>query len=410
MPRTVLFARVCRAISFGLIFTLSLAGVGDAAATRAGGEMPLGAIVPSSGPFAEWGKANTIVMQMVEHEVNASGGINGAKLKIIVDDDGAKPEQAASLVRKLADDDNVLAIAGPLTSSSAEVAFPVANQLGIVSTAQASSKPGVAAKNRPWAFRDTIDEGILAEGTIPVFKAMFKPKSVAIVYDAKDAVSTAIATKIFPAELKKFGIVVANESKPESFNTGDLDLSAQVTALKALKPDGLVIGADYSQAVTVIREMKKQGLMVPVIGGSPLISTAILKAAPDLPIIAPATYYVGLGGPAARFTKDLDSRFKLSSTLPAGTEPSMYDANIYEIAHMYIAAIRHDALADSPRDLKNDRTKIRDYLANMRNFPGLGGPISFNKDGDATKRFFVLMGKNEKWTEEKTLCSAPTGC
>ncbi len=407
---SISFARGTRAIAIGLAVTLIPGGTVGAAGPGAGGEVRLGAIVPSSGPFAEWGKANTIVLQMVEDEVNASGGINGSKLKIMVYDDGAKPDQAANLERKLADDDKVLAIAGPLTSSSAEVAFPVANQLEVVSTSQASSKPGVAGKNRPWAFRDTIDEGIFAKGTIPVFKAMFKPKSVAIIYDAKDAVSTAIATKIFPPTLKEFGISVLNENKPESFNTGDLDVSAQVTALKALKPDGLVIGADYSQAVTVIREMKKQGLMIPVIGGSPLISTAILKAAPDLPIIAPATYYVGLGGPAARFTSDLENRFKKSSTLPAGTEPSMYDANIYEIAQMYVAAIRRGAITGSSGSLKNDRTKIRNYLAEMRNFPGLSGPISFNKDGDATKRYFVVLGKNGKWTEQKTLWSATVGC
>ncbi len=56
-----------------------------------------------------------------------------------------------------------LAVAGPLTSSACEVTFPVANQMKIVSTSQASSKPGVAKANRPWAFRNTVDEGILAK-------------------------------------------------------------------------------------------------------------------------------------------------------------------------------------------------------------------------------------------------------
>ena len=53
----------------------------------------------------------------------------------------------------------------------------------------------------------------------------------------------------------------------------------------------MVISADYSQAVTVIREMKRQGMMKPVIGSTQLISSAILKAAPEIPIVAPATFY-----------------------------------------------------------------------------------------------------------------------
>ncbi len=85
-------------------------------------------------------------------------------------------------------------------------------------------------------------------------------KTVAVIYDVKDAVSTAIATKIMPKVFADNGIKVLNESDAFSFNTGELDVSAQVTKLKALNPDGVVIGADYSQAITVLREMKRQGL------------------------------------------------------------------------------------------------------------------------------------------------------
>jgi branched-chain amino acid transport system substrate-binding protein len=347
---------------------------------------------------------------MLEDQVNAAGGVNGAKLHIIIYDDGAKPDQAARLARKLAEDDKVLAIAGPLTSSAAEVTFPVINQLGITATSQASSKPGLAAKNRPWAFRNEVDEPANARATVPFFKAKYGVKSVAVIYDAKDAVSSSIGTSVLPAALKKDGITVLNESKPESFNTGDLDVSAQVTALKALKPGGIVIAADYSQAITVLREMKKQGLDVPVLGGGPLISTSILQAAPDIPIVTAATIYSGLGGRAATFSKELSARFAKAGTLPPGTEPSMYDANIYEIVEMYVDAIEHAGVTNKPADLQSDRTKIRDFMASLKRFPGLGGPISFNRDGDAIKRFYVVVGQGGKWTAEKAACSAPNGC
>ncbi len=204
-------------------------------ASKAEDQIKIGAIVPSSGPFAEWGRANTATLTMLEKQINDAGGVNGAKLKIVIYDDGAKPAEAANALRKLAGDDGVLAIAGPLTSSACEVTFPVANQSQIVSTSQASSKPGVAKANRPWAFRDTVDEGILAKTSVPYFKTAFGVKSVVVIYDAKDAVSTAIATKIMPKVLAADGIQVLNENDLVSFNTGDLDVSAQITKLKALK-------------------------------------------------------------------------------------------------------------------------------------------------------------------------------
>ena len=247
------WVRACYAAA-ALGTVLSAAG-GAVYAQQGGREIVLGAVVPSSGPFAEWGRANTTTLQMLEKQVNAAGGINGAKLRIAILDDATKPAQATNDLRKLAGDDKALAVAGPLTSSAAEVAFPVANEMKIVSTSQASSKPGVAKLNRPWAFRNTIDEGVLGQTTVPYYKKAFNIKTVTIIFDAKDATAATVGTKIMPSLMKDNAIEVLNASDPLSFNTGDLDVSAQVTKMKALNPDGVVVSADYSQAVTVIREM-----------------------------------------------------------------------------------------------------------------------------------------------------------
>ena len=83
------------------------------AAAQAQNIITLGAIVPSSGPFAEWGRANTATLQMLEKQVNEAGGVNGAKLKIVILDDDAKPAQAANDLRKLAGDDQVAGGGGP---------------------------------------------------------------------------------------------------------------------------------------------------------------------------------------------------------------------------------------------------------------------------------------------------------
>ncbi|MGM4992386.1 ABC transporter substrate-binding protein [Tardiphaga sp. 841_E9_N1_2] len=373
-------------------------------------EIAIGAVVPSSGPFAEWGRSNTVTLKMLEQQTNDAGGINGAKLKITILDDAAKPAQAASSLRKLAGDEKVLAVAGPLTSSAAEVTFPVANEMKVVSTSQASSKPGVAKLNRPWAFRNTIDEGVLAKTTVPFYKKAFNIKTVAVIFDAKDATASTVGKAIMPAVLKANDIIVANENDLLSFNTGDLDVSAQVTKLKALNPDGVVVSADYSQAITVLREMKRQGLIKPVVGATQLISSAILKAAPEIPVIAPATFYATMTGPAPeKFTATLTPLLRKESGLPKDIEPSMYDANIYEIVSMYIDAIKKTGVTGKPADLEADRTKIRDHLAKLEGFAGLGGPIGFNDDGDAIKAFYVLQGQNGAWDTKVKGCSSAPG-
>jgi branched-chain amino acid transport system substrate-binding protein len=391
----------------GLLAAGAIAG-GPAKAADA--EIVLGAIVPSSGPFAEWGRTNTATLQMLEKQINEGGGINGAKLRILILDDATKPAQATNNLRKLAGDDHVLAIAGPLTSSAAEVTFPVANEMKVVSTSQASSKPGVAKLNRPWAFRNTIDEGVLGRTTVPYYKQAFGIKTVAIIFDAKDATAATVGGKIMPGLMKDNGIEIANANDPLSFNTGDLDVSAQVTKIKALNPDGVVVSADYSQAVTVIREMKRQGVIKPVVGSTQLISSAILKAAPEIPIVAPATFYASMAGDKPeKFVKELTPVLRKISGLPAEIEPSMYDANIYEIASIYIEAVKKAGVTGKPDDLEADRTRIRDYMAKLSGFAGLGGPIAFNEDGDAIKAFYIVQGQNGTWQSKVRGCSAPDG-
>jgi branched-chain amino acid transport system substrate-binding protein len=391
----------------GLSAALAVAAALPARAQTA--EIALGAIVPSSGPFAEWGRANTVTLQLLEKQVNDGGGINGAKLHIVILDDATKPAQATNNLRKLSGDDHVLAVAGPLTSSAAEVTFPVANEMKTVATSQASSKPGVAKLNRPWAFRNTIDEGVLGRTAVPYFKKTFNIKTVAIIFDAKDATAAAVGGRIMPALMKENEIEVVN-TDPLSFNTGDLDVSAQVTKMKALNPDGVVVSADYSQAVTVLREMKRQGMIKPVVGSTQLISSAILKAAPEIPVIAPATFYATMkGDKPEKFVAELQPLLRKTAGLPPEIEPSMYDANIYEIASIYIAAIKTSGATGKPEDLDADRTKIRDYMAKLEGFPGLGGPIGFNDDGDAIKAFYVLQGQNGAWDSKVRGCSAAPG-
>ena len=380
----------------------------SAVAQNAAREIALGAIVPSSGPFAEWGRTNTATLQMLEKQLNAAGG--GAKYRIVIMDDGARPAQATNNLRKLAGDDKVLAVAGPLTSSAAEVTFPVANEMKVVATSQASSKPGVAKLNRPWAFRNTIDEGVLGRTTVPYFKKTFNIKSVAIIYDAKDATASTVGSRIMPALMKENDIAILNENDPLSFNTGDLDVSAQVTKLKSLNPDGVVVSADYSQGVTVIREMKRQGLIKPVVGATQLISSAILKAAPEIPIVAPATFYATMKSEnAEKFVKELTPVLRGISGLPREIEPSMYDANIYEIISMYVDAVKKTGVTGKAEDLEADRAKVRDYMTKLVGFAGLGGPIGFNDDGDAIKAFYIVQGQNGAWETKVRGCSTAPG-
>jgi branched-chain amino acid transport system substrate-binding protein len=87
----------------------------------------------------------------------------------------------------------------------------------------------------------------------------------------------------------------------------------------------------------------------------------------------------------------------------------MYDANISEILGMYLEAIKNASVTAKPEDLEADREKIRDYVAKLKTYEGLEGPIGFNADGDAIKAFYVVQGQNGAWDTKVRGCSSAGG-
>ena len=199
-----------------------------------------------------------------------------------------------------------------------------------------------------------------------------------------------------------------NANDPLSFNTGDLDVSAQVTKMKALNPDGVVVSADYSQAVTVLREMKRQGMIKPVVGSTQLISSAILKAAPEIPIVAPATFYATMkGDKPEKFVNELQPLLRKTSGLPPEIEPSMYDANIYEIASIYIDAIkkaRRHRQAGRPRRRPHQDPRLHGQA--RRALPASAARSASTTTATPSRRSIIVQGQNGAWESKVRGCSA----
>jgi branched-chain amino acid transport system ATP-binding protein len=107
-------------------------------------EILLGNLFAGAGPFATLAKTNEIAAQMAVEEINAAGGVGGKNLKIVSFDTAGKPEQAVVGVRKLAQDDKVMAIIGPFSSGECRVAFPAGERSGVVIMSMASSAPKLA--------------------------------------------------------------------------------------------------------------------------------------------------------------------------------------------------------------------------------------------------------------------------
>src|SRR5215471_1439340 len=81
-----------------------------------------------TGTTATFGISTKNGVEMAADEANKAGGVLGKKVRVIVEDDQGKPEEAQTVVTKLVNKDRVLAVLGEVASSRSLAAAPVCQQ------------------------------------------------------------------------------------------------------------------------------------------------------------------------------------------------------------------------------------------------------------------------------------------
>src|SRR2546423_15476718 len=108
-------------------------------------ELVLGYLTAETGPFVSLSRTNEVAARVAVDEINAAGGVNGKKLRYISFDTAGNPGQTVVGLRKLAEDDKVLAIVGPFSSGQVQVAAPAADGTCVMIVAMGSSGPMLEA-------------------------------------------------------------------------------------------------------------------------------------------------------------------------------------------------------------------------------------------------------------------------
>ena len=374
------------------------------------GKIKIGVIQPLTGVGTDSGQRVHIAMKQAEAEINAAGGIKGIPIEIIITDSASRPTESVMMLRKLTESDKVLAIIGPHYSSEAEVNFPAGNKIGIVQICTASSKPGVAQANRPWAFRNTLTEDKVAIPVVKTVKADYGVKKAALVIDVKEAVCASLGKSVFPEAMKIEGVEIINKDAPITFETNKPEFLAEVTRMIQLKADGCMLASLGPDALNFMTEARRQGVpeKFPFFTGSTVFEGEVPerggKAVNNL--VAGAVWYKEMPSPKNQaFVKGFAQMApKLYPQL--APFPTYYAVNAYDALYMVKEAMEKTGTTNKPQDLAQDRIKIRDYLAKLKNYDGIGSK-GFNSVGDGVKNVSVLRTWNGKWELIKEFGAAP---
>ncbi len=378
-------------VLLGASALLALLAAGPA---RADDELILGYMMAKSGPYVSLANTNEVAVDMAVEEINAKGGINGRKIKVVKFDTAGDPKQATTAVRSFAKDENALAIIGPFSSSEVRTTFPVGEREGIPQMSMASSAPGLT-KGFTYGFRNTTDEGKVIEEVLGAIKDKKLPMaSGAAAYATDDVVSKAIGTKVVPAMFTKFGIPLKGSV---DFQLAAFDLSPQVAQLKQLAPDIVGLGSPPEGAVNIAKELKRQGVKTRLIGGTTIADPELPKrmdgAGDNLTI--GTTFFAGANATTKAFADEFAKRTKAGGY--QRTDPNQMDASVYDIVYLYAAAMEKAGVTGAKDKVAAERAAIRDQLAKLKDYPAMEGSISFT-DGDAVKPVYILEVKDGAWT------------
>lgn len=374
--------------------TALAAGVAGVRPTLASDPIRIGINLERTGNAASYGGHVLIATQIAAEEINSAGGINGRLVELVIEDNRTLPEQAVIATRNL-DQAGVVAIVGPVQSSQARTAFPATNRAKVVSISSGSSAPGISAQNRPWAFRNAaIDKAILGSTADVLRRRYPDAKTIWLTYDPKDAYETFLTKIVAPPELKRVGLEILNQDAPMEIPAEANDHSVFVTRIKAANPDVILVGLVVEQARTFLRELSRQQYRLPLIGGVGFVNDAVAQSAGDLDFYSGQPFHPYAADSAIqKFTKEFAARSE--KELPGQyTMPSYIEAGAYEAVRMIGDAMRP---VPPQADLATQRAAVRDFLASLKGYQGLGNSISFNSEGDAEKPTLVFHTVGGKW-------------
>ena len=342
----------------------------------------LGSIEILSGPNAAYGTAIKSGLELALGEVNKQGVLGGRKIVLTVEDSAANKDQAINAARKLIGRDKVVAIIGPTLSNEMFAVGPVANERHIPILGTSTTATGITAIG-DYVFRTSLPES----DVIPVTLAKAKSrgvKTIALMYANDDAFSKS-GFDVMKAAAEKAGLQILDI---ESFGQKDSDFSAQLTKIKALKPDAIGISALVEPVSGVLLAARQLGFGPETlfIGGnganSPKLGEIAGKAADGLIVGSP--WFIGKQTPenqafVAGFHKAYDK------------DPDQFAAQAYDAMKIMAAAIDR-AGADDP-------AKIHDALLKT-SYDGVMGPFSFTpgRDPASTAGVVVLVMQDGRFT------------
>ncbi|MFN2532000.1 MAG: ABC transporter substrate-binding protein [Pyrinomonadaceae bacterium] len=374
-----------------ILLALSIFGAigcrgGGSELTRDRSTIKIGFFGDLSGRTFNFGESAKNGILMAADQINQAGGINGRRLDVVIDDDRGSPEQAANLAGKLIEQDKVVAIIAGGTSGNSRAAAPKAQSTGVPFISPSSTDPAVTQVGN-YIFRacfvDAFQGEVMARFAVNTLNA----KKAAILYDFNAPYGRGL-TDYFELSFAKLGGQIVTK---QSYTQGDADFKGQLSSIQAATADVIYIPGYYGDVALIARQARQFGLHQPLLGGDGWDAPELWQ----------------LGGEALNDSY-ISTHYSAEDPSPAiqsfVREYKQRYGNLTPDAH---AALAYDAMRVLANAIEQANStagdKIREELAQTKNFQGVTGLISMDGERNAVKPAVVLKLENGRFIYQETV-------
>jgi branched-chain amino acid transport system substrate-binding protein len=357
-----------------------MAAAALSAAAFAEDTIKIGEYASLTGKEAAFGQSSHKGTLLAVEELNAAGGVLGRQIELVTEDDQTKQGESATIVKKLISREKVVGILGEVASMRSLEAAPICQAYRTPMISPSSTNPKVTEIGN-YIFRVCFIDPFQGTVMAKFAKETLNLRRVALLTSVSSAYSVGLA-KYFKERFVADGGEIVIEQK---YTEGDKDFNAQLTAIKAAGVDGIFVPGYYTEAALICRQARELEMTMPLFGGDGW-------EAPELIAIGGSAvegcyysthYSPQVDTPAVRaFVAKFQARFD-------GETPDAMAALGYDSAKVMVDAIRRAGSTDGPA--------IRDALAATKDFEGVTGATTMDKNRNATKAAVVIMVKDGKF-------------
>ncbi|MFE1599464.1 ABC transporter substrate-binding protein [Methylobacterium sp. ID0610] len=345
-------------------------------AVRAAEEpIAIGATVPTTGPLSLTGKLYFNTLTMAAEDINKAGGIKGRPIKLVIEDAGASNSTAVSAFVKLVQETKPpFAFLTSYSTQNLAVAPEVAK--AAIPVMYSGGADAVAENGNPWMFRIRPTDSIAARAMVQFMTARLKATKPGILSIQNDFGQG--GAQVAAKRLEDAGLTVAAR---EAYGQNDKDFSAQLLRLRSAGADVIFVFCYPADGALLLRQAKALGLKMPIVASSAAFVPAALQLLSPADLdnvwgVVDAFVDPSVGGRMKDFAERYKAKF--------GTDADAYGLAYYDGAML---------MADGMREVGTDPKALRDWLAGVKTWPGIGHAYAFDAKGNGVRDVAVVKAK-----------------